>query len=97
MKDRYAEVDDKSIEVNTENQKLQLKYFDQDSYNNITLSGGQWFDLSGKQCLVGKNLETGELNYYSFKVDLSANQRCADTRVIQDGNYDTQSIDEANS
>ena len=92
-----AEVDDKSIEVNTENQKLQLKYFDQDSYNNITLSGGQWFDLSGKQCLVGKNLETGELNYYSFKVDLSANQLCVDTRVIQDGNYDTQSIDEAYS
>ena len=92
-----AEVDDKSIEVNTENQKLQLKYFDQDSYNNITLSGGQWFDLSGKQCLVGKNLETGEINYYNFKVDLSSNQICADTRVRQDGNYATQSIDEAYS
>ena len=92
-----AEVDDKSIEVNTVNQKLQLKYFDQDSYNNITLSGGQWFDLSGKQCLVGKNLETGEINYYNFKVDLSANQLCVDTRVIQDGNYATQSIDEAYS
>ena len=92
-----AEVDDKSIEVNTENQKLQLKYFDQDSYNNITLSGGQWFDLSGKQCLVGKNLETGEINYYNFKVDLSANQICADTEVRQDGSYATQSIDEAYS
>ena len=92
-----AEVDDKSIEVNTENQKLQLKYFDQDSYNNITLSGGQWFDLSGKQCLVGKNLETGEINYYNFKVDLSANKLCVDTRVIQDSVYATQSIDEAYS
>ena len=92
-----AEVDDKSIEVNAENKKFQLKYFDQDSYNNITLSGGQWFDLNGTQCLVGKNLQTGEINYYTFKVDLSANQLCADTRVIQDGNYDTQSIDEAYS
>lgn len=89
-----AEVDDKSIEVNAENQKLQLKYFDQNNYNNITLSGGQWFDLSGKQCLVGKNLETGEINYYNFKVDLSANQICVDTEVRQDGNYATQSIDE---
>ena len=82
--------DDKSTEINPDSKKLQLKYFDQDSYSNITLSGGQWFDLSGKQCLVGKNLETGEINYYSFKVDLSSNQICADTDC---GNVDSNSLD----
>lgn len=82
--------DDKSTEINPISKKLQLKYFDQDSYNNITLSGGQWFDLSGKQCLVGKNLETGEINYYSFKVDLSSNQICADTAC---DNCDSNSLD----